>query len=909
MRIHSEDFKNQIKELGKEQEIRITYADETLDGESIYEVNYFVNGGLLKSIMKGLEIESIVDIPLNTEIKLEYGLKVNGAYEYIDMGNYIIIESEKQEDSSTYKLKAYDKMINSMKTYESLGIDYPITVDNYIKNLCSRLNIPFKESTYANMDKLIKGEVYTAEFTYRDILDDLAEVTASMIAIDNNGQLEIRYPNETSDIIDEEYLKDINVNFGKKYGVINSIVLSRSAGSDNVYLKDNESILENGLCEIKIEDNMIMNDNDRATFLPDILSKLGGMEFYLNDFSSTGIVYFEPYDMYMVSIDGNYYNCLMLNDEINISQGLEEIIYTEEPQVSETDYSKADKTDQKINQTYLIVDKQNQTITSVVSNVDGQNQRLSQVEQNVAELNSKITDIADITTSAESMYGKVTLEQINESEPIYMNIRPNGVNISYLYPSNNLYPGNDLFCKTRSIQFKNTKTNEIIDYELPNDLLYYNEQYYDEFIFSYEGQVCQVNKKCGYDADGNVVLLASPSIINYDFPTIALSEGDYEVSVLNYNLAYIQVKLMASNIYTSQFATKVEMNSEISQTAEHINLSVDKKLTNYSTTNEMNSAISIKANEITSSVNNTFKNYSTTSQMNSAISQSASSVTSSVTTTLTNNMNNTLKNYSTTTQMNSTIKQTADSINSTVSKKVGYNEIISKINQSPESVSINANKISLYGKTLNLSADNTAITSNNFSVNTNGDMFCSNANINGGKIRILGSDTSDDLLRVEGDNGVFTYIQPGGIGLVGSQGRVDLQSERTNQSSYIAIRGNRGYTSLRDAGITTPYVEQTSLESKKKNITLYDENALKLIKNSEIYTYNFKTDDYKHIGFVIGDEGGNYKTPEEVIGMNGNGIDTYNMISILWKATQEQQELIEKLQDEINKLKGGKENG
>ena len=46
-------------------------------------------------------------------------------------------------------------------------------------------------------------------------------------------------------------------------------------------------------------------------------------------------------------------------------------------------------------------------------------------------------------------------------------------------------------------------------------------------------------------------------------------------------------------------------------------------------------------------------------------------------------------------EMNSEIKQTADSINLEVSKKVDENEIISKINQSAEQISIEANKISL----------------------------------------------------------------------------------------------------------------------------------------------------------------------------------------------------------------------
>lgn len=47
--------------------------------------------------------------------------------------------------------------------------------------------------------------------------------------------------------------------------------------------------------------------------------------------------------------------------------------------------------------------------------------------------------------------------------------------------------------------------------------------------------------------------------------------------------------------------------------------------------------------------------------------------------------------------LSSQIKQTAESISSEVSKKVGSDEIISKINQSPESISIEAKKINLRG--------------------------------------------------------------------------------------------------------------------------------------------------------------------------------------------------------------------
>lgn len=86
-----------------------------------------------------------------------------------------------------------------------------------------------------------------------------------------------------------------------------------------------------------------------------------------------------------------------------------------------------------------------------------------------------------------------------------------------------------------------------------------------------------------------------------------------------------------------------------------------------------------------------------------------------------------LTKYSTTEQMQSAIKVKADAIESTVSKKVGSNEIISKINQSAEEASVNAEKISLNG----------AVTANsNFKINTDGSAETKALKITGGSLEI-----------------------------------------------------------------------------------------------------------------------------------------------------------------------------
>lgn len=155
-----------------------------------------------------------------------------------------------------------------------------------------------------------------------------------------------------------------------------------------------------------------------------------------------------------------------------------------------------------------------------------------------------------------------------------------------------------------------------------------------------------------------------------------------------------------------------------------------KKLTAYSSTKEMNAAIKIATDGITSNVS---KTYVTQTTYDAGISSAKTDATNKANAAEKNAKDataNSLKSYSTTEQMNSAIKQKSDSIETEVSKKVGSTEIISKINQSPESVAINASKISLNG----------AVTANsNFKINTDGSAETKALKITGGSLEIGGN--------------------------------------------------------------------------------------------------------------------------------------------------------------------------
>ena len=119
--------------------------------------------------------------------------------------------------------------------------------------------------------------------------------------------------------------------------------------------------------------------------------------------------------------------------------------------------------------------------------------------------------------------------------------------------------------------------------------------------------------------------------------------------------------------------------------------------------------------------------------------------------------------------------------------------------------------------------------------------------------------------------------------------------------SIQLYNANGNHTTITQNGITTPTLTQTSKAELKKNFEKL-ENALDIINKTDIYKYNLKNEEdtcKKHIGLVIGD---NYKYSKEITSNKNDSVDLYSMISVCFKAIQEQQKQIETLQTKIEKL-------
>lgn len=111
-------------------------------------------------------------------------------------------------------------------------------------------------------------------------------------------------------------------------------------------------------------------------------------------------------------------------------------------------------------------------------------------------------------------------------------------------------------------------------------------------------------------------------------------------------------------------------------------------------------------------------------------------------------------------------------------------------------------------------------------------------------------------------------------------------------NTYFTVNNILRYTTM----------SQTSLEDLKKNFKELGD-VMDVVKHFKIYSYNYtdeKDNERKHYGFVIPtSKDSNFEVPEQVVAKGDEGIDTYAMCSILWRAVQQQQEEIEELKKKI----------
>jgi len=589
MKIHTSQFKEGIKTFGREIDAKISYDETILGSEVLNYLKPSFNVELFKTIMKKVEFDSNVKVPVKSWVKPEFGIKTDD-YEYLNYGNYYINEEpEYCVDTKSYVHKGYDRMIESMVYYDEdpLGIEYPISYKELIKSIATKLGWTFSQTNFPNENTMIEYDLYNdLGYIYRDILDDLCPASMGNFIVNDNGELFIKYPEETEDVIDAEFLKEDNIFIGKKVGAINSLVLSRADDSDTIYRKDEQSIKENGLNEIKIRDNLLLSSSFRGDFIDEMFDKIKGFEYQTIDVASTGIAYYEPLDRFTISHEGTNYSVVLFNSELNIEDGVSENLFSPELEESVTDYTTSALTDKEKKNASIIAYKNQAKIEMLTKSMYDFEKKVS--GKNTIRIMDAVATYVD--------YFEVIANQLQANYNFFGRFFFGRIFSRKGYDSSRFLT---VYVDT-SPKDNPTENLKIYTYDLIESLRGYkgkNDRFVIENVQNENGQYSikiRVYRNVEL-VDGILKILDEEIIQEIEGEVIKFNNGD---NYLYVNDEYITNKMnvtFANNTELNKwYATKVELGSTFTITDEKITSEVSKKV-GY---DEIKSAINQSAEEI-----------------------------------------------------------------------------------------------------------------------------------------------------------------------------------------------------------------------------------------------------------------------------------------------------------------------
>lgn len=563
----------------------------------------YVDGNIIGSVYaKCLKANFIADQnnlsdkSLYAKIGVKYADLSN---EYINMGKYKVERPNNEITTNMSQITAYSDLYTNLDIKYVCNIDYSTgdkTLSDLYADVCTNLGLTPKLLEFINSTIPIADNPFTNGEKNRTVLQTIAKISCSFIDIDNDtNEIDLCWLSNSQTPDYTFYKKDyVSVEGGQVVcGPINCLIIKNSKIDDeNVTIKDDESIAENGEHSIIISEDYILHNAElRQQAITSIWNKVKGMKYV--DCKLT-TYYGKPFlklgdRIRIYTSSTKYFDTYVLKHNFTYDGTFTSII--ESPALTEQEI----KTKQDISlgealrNAQIDINKQKGIITATVETQKEQSSTLDNlIKKNQSESYIEISDAF-------------------EGNPIYFSFYGN---IHYLYPGSNIYPGANTFTRDSylSIEYENSSTRM----RLPYFDLNYTENLYDEFVI--DGTKAYIIRRLNSDLQP----LENEIIEELGNVSIPLKNGYNKLKMESFNLNYY-IKYNVQNNYTNSFATKAELKitedaieGEVSKKADdkeikglistiagEIELEVEKKVDNSEYTH---AKIVAKINDDTSEV-------------------------------------------------------------------------------------------------------------------------------------------------------------------------------------------------------------------------------------------------------------------------------------------------------------------
>lgn len=759
-----------------------TYYIQNMDLQAdCYNEGNIIGNAIAKILKFDIETEHVEELD---EFELYDSIWTGNQYESIFLGTFKLYDEEGTDDFFS-SVTAYDLLIKFNVQYDPSQMTYPSTIFGLLQNICNQAGVTLENTSIANGQQVLDHELFVEGETLKSILNAICQISGTFGTISND---KLRLLLKGTQTLTLQKYQISEPEFKRTTQNINQVVLGMTdiEGEEVKYPQDSQ--ITGTIHKLTINDNpFVYTQALREAYIQNIYNQVNGFGYEAMSMKWEGLSYTELGDL--LSADGH--SSIVLRYNIKSPNGLDSTL--EAPSIIDSVveyYENSNSIENRQKRTEYSVDKANQRITQIVEEIGDRSEKSTSITQDIDSIVQQVSQIETLTSDL-TQNSSLTIEDAFEGEIVKFSISGN---MSLLYPSDDLYPSNDLYPLDSYLIIQcEDETQDKIHLPL-NYLRYLNATAYDEFIV--ENGQAKIIRRVGENEDGSFYALTSEIEEDKGDLVIELKEGYNKLwleSFFDLPLQY-SAKYVIKSDYTDVFATKVEMHSEISQTASEINLEVSKKVDE----NEVIAAINLTSETATidaSKIN--LNGYVTVSD---------------------------LAGTGTTTINGSNIKTgTIDA------------SLVSVVNLNASNISsgtLSADKIN--GGTISASSIN--LGNNKFAVDTNGNLTATSGNIGGWTI-------ASNLLKCEVDNYEVT-IMPG----INSN-KDFLIVHNTSDNTYPFYVRTNGYLSATNANI------QGTISSSSINGSTISGGSISISRGNYYFNMGLSTSNPNCSGLNVGTQG------------------------------------------------------
>lgn len=495
----------------------------------------------------------------NKEFELYIGADYNNQTYYINYGKFIVNEPpENDSTNGTIKIIAYDYMIKFNKTYQD-EVTYPTTLKNYLINVCSQAGVQLGTLTFPNQNFTVEDNQFEGK-QLREVVKHVAKCAFSWARIGQDNKLYLDF-NTTGNITETFGLDDYKQDGFKKaneyYGPINKVTYADSdiQGQEKSVFDEN-SIALIGTKELVIYDNFFAYTTQKRQDLIQSGNVLFGFNYMpVTQLELTGAIYLDCTDIIEVIDDkNNTIATRVFSHTIKYNGVISDTVSAPALSNNQQTYKNINTPANTNNRIEIVVDRATKKIQSIIFEIGDRSQKQTSITQDLDSIISQVEQMEDLTDIVEGTKSVVLQECVKGS-----------LLELHIYGNNSVFAANSNITVT-------DEDNNVQTYDLGiTEVLRQSGQIKDEYVLE-DGNAKVIRR---ISEQGTV--LAEEVIEDLGVYDIQLSEGTNTITIRDYS-ANLKAKYAIKNDFTDIFATQVQLETKVEQTAEEINSVVARKV-------------------------------------------------------------------------------------------------------------------------------------------------------------------------------------------------------------------------------------------------------------------------------------------------------------------------------------------